>query len=271
MHPWNIAHRGGAQLMPENTLPAFADALARGCDGVELDVQLTADGMAVVHHDDRLMAAVARENGIWLEQPGPRIGDLTWEALQVFDIGTARAGSAYALAHPLLKPSAAKVPRLEEVVDMAKGAGRRFLLFVELKCAEGADPVLLADGAYDVIAAKDLLDDVIFVGFDWRALVRIRARDPGAACWFTTDKLSGDARAVIDIIAAAGGEGWFPNFPDATPENIAYARAKGLKAGAWTVNRREDMQRLMELDAICTDRPDLLNNVLGPHPSTGSG
>jgi glycerophosphoryl diester phosphodiesterase len=31
MKPLNIAHRGGAQLMPENTLAAFADALARGC------------------------------------------------------------------------------------------------------------------------------------------------------------------------------------------------------------------------------------------------
>ena len=258
MQPWNIAHRGGAQLMRENTLPAFAYAIARGCDGVELDVQLTRDGLAVIHHDDRLMADVARQNGRWLEQPGARIGDLTWDELQAFDIGTARPGSAYALAHPLLKPVAAKAPRLDAVVDLAKGAGRRFLLFVELKCTEGADPVALADGAYDVIAAKGFLDDVIFVGFDWRALVRIRARDPGAACWFTTDKLSGDARAVIDIIAAAGGEGWFPNFQDATPENIAYARAKGLKVGAWTVNRREDMQRLSELDAICTDRPDLL-------------
>ena len=56
MQPWNIAHRGGAQLMPENTLAAFADALARGCDGAELDVQLTRDGVAVVHHDFRLMA-----------------------------------------------------------------------------------------------------------------------------------------------------------------------------------------------------------------------
>jgi glycerophosphoryl diester phosphodiesterase len=263
MHPWNIAHRGGAQLGPENTLPAFADALARGCDGVELDVQLTADGVAVVHHDDRLMADVARENGIWLDRPGPRIGDLAWDGLQAFDIGTARPGSAYALAHPLLKPMTAKVPRLEEVVDLAKGAGRRFLLFAELKCAEGADPVALADGAYDVIAARDFLDDVIFVGFDWRALVRIRARDPGAACWFTTDKLPGDARAAIDIIAAAGGKGWFPNFPDATPENVAYARAKGLKVGAWTVNRRDDMQRLSDLDAICTDRPELLSALHG--------
>ena len=39
--------------------------------------------MAVVHHDDRLMADVARENGTWLDQPGPRIGDLTWDALRL--------------------------------------------------------------------------------------------------------------------------------------------------------------------------------------------
>ncbi len=239
-------------------MAAFADALARGCDGVELDVQLTADGVAVVHHDDRLMADVARKGGAWLEQPGPRIGDLTWETLQAFDVGTPRPSSAYALGHALLKPIKAAVPRLDEAVALARGAGRRFLLFVELKCAEGADPVALADGAYDVIAARDFLDGVIFVGFDWRALARIRARDPGATCWFTTDKLSGDARPVIDIVAAAGGQGWFPNFPDATSENVAYARSKGLKVGAWTVNRRDDMHRLSGLDALCTDRPDLL-------------
>ena len=40
--------------MPENTLAAFSDAIARGCDGAELDVQLSADGVAVVHHDFRL-------------------------------------------------------------------------------------------------------------------------------------------------------------------------------------------------------------------------
>jgi glycerophosphoryl diester phosphodiesterase len=258
MHPWNIAHRGGSQLMPENTLAAFADALARGCDGVELDVQLTRDGVAVIHHDDRLMADVARKDGVWLERPGPRLGELTFEELQAFDIGTARPGSAYAASHPLLKPMSAKAPRLEEVIALAKRAGRLFIPFVELKCAEGADPVALADGAYEVIAAKDFLADVIFVGFDWRALARIRERDLSAVCWFTTDKLSGDARPVIDIIAAAGGQGWFPNFPDATPENVAYARARGLKVGAWTVNDPADMRRLMDLDAICTDRPDLL-------------
>jgi glycerophosphoryl diester phosphodiesterase len=265
MQVWNIAHRGGAQLMPENTLAAFADALARGCDGAELDVQLTSDGVVVVHHDFRLMAGLARKNGAWLTEPGPRLKDLTLQELQQFDVGTSQPGSDYALRHPLLKAVNAPVPTLDEVVALAARAGRRFTLFVELKCdrsEDSADPQALADAAYDGIAAEGFLDSVIFVGFDWRALARIKRRAPTARCWFTADTLQGDARPVIDAIAAAGGQGWFPHFQDATSERIAYARAHGLKVGAWTVNTPADMRRLMDLDAICTDRPDLLDRLL---------
>jgi glycerophosphoryl diester phosphodiesterase len=123
---------------------------------------------------------------------------------------------------------------------------------------DGADPKVLADAAYGVIRRAQILERVIFVGFDWRALMHIREQAPEATCWFTTEKLSGDARPMIDMIAAAGAQGWFPDFRDATPDNVACARARGLKVGGWTVNRRDDMERLMGLDAICTDRPDLL-------------
>jgi glycerophosphoryl diester phosphodiesterase len=255
----NIAHRGGAQLMPENTLAAFADALARGCDGVELDVQLSRDGAVLVHHDFRLMKDVARENGVWLTESGPRIKDLMWRDLRQFDVGTARPGSDYALKHSLLKPMHAPVPSLDEVAALARSATRTFLLFVELKCdasEDSADPHALADAAYHVIRRAELLDRVIFVGFDWRALMPLVKR--GAVCWFTTDRLHGDARPVIDMIASAGAQGWFPNFSDASPDNVAYARERGLKIGAWTVNHRDDMERLKGLDTICTDRPDLL-------------
>lgn len=255
MQPKNIAHRGGAALMPENTLAAFADAIARGCDGAELDVQLSADGEVVVHHDFRLMAGVARQDGAWLTTPGPRIKDLTVAQLRQFDVGRPMPGGAYAASHPLLRAvDGATVPTLKEVLDLT--AFRPFTLMVELKCDLGedsADPVALADAAFDACAGRN---NIIFVGFDWRALVRIHER--GGVCWFTTDKLTDDARTVIDSIAAAGGQGWFPNFPDATPENVAYARERGLKVGAWTVNDPADMQRLSGLDAICTDRPDLL-------------
>lgn len=254
MKALNIAHRGGAQLMPENTLAAFADAMARGCDGAELDVQLTSDGVAVVHHDFRLKAGLARRNGVWLTEPGPRIKDLPLAELRQFDVGTAQPGGDYAFTHPLLKPVGAVVPTLEEVASFAANSERCFVLFVELKCdgsEDSADPVALADAAYAVTG-----NQAIYVGFDWRALARIRQL--GGTCWFTAEKLQGDARPVIDAIVQTGGQGWFPNFPDATPHNVAYARSRGLKVGAWTVNRQDDMPRLTELDAICTDRPDLL-------------
>src|SRR5579859_2076784 len=252
MKPLNIAHRGGAQLMPENTLAAFADAMARGCDGAELDVQLTRDGVVVVHHDYRLKAGLARKEGVWLTEPGLRIKDLTLEELQHYDVGTVQPGGDYARTHPLLKPTEAKIPRLDEVVKLT--TDRRFLLFVELKCDasdDSADPAVLAEAVHRVTGNK-----AIYVGFDWRALVPLVVR--AAACWFTTDRLRGDARPVIDLIAQSGGRGWFPNFADATPDNVAYARQRGLKVGAWTVNDSADMRRLIDLDAICTDRPDLL-------------
>jgi glycerophosphoryl diester phosphodiesterase len=256
----NIAHRGGAALWPENTLPAFADAIASGYDGAELDVQLSRDGAVVVHHDFRLMAGVARKDGMWLREPGPRIADLSLAELRAFDVGHPEPGGAYALQYPLLQPVDATVPTLEEVIRLAQGAPRLFDLFVELKCEADADPVLLADAVYEVVTGADFLSGVLFVAFDWRALARIRQR--GAPCWFTTDKLDGDARPVIDAIVLADGQGWFPNFPDATPDNVAYARAKGLKVGAWTVNAVADMERLKGLDAICTDRPDLLASLI---------
>src|SRR5688500_17379913 len=137
----NIANRGGAALMPENTLATFSDAVVRGCDGVELDVQLSRDGVVVVHHDFRLMADVARKNGAWLDEPGPRVKDLTWAQLRQFDVGSPRPGSAYAHKHPLVRTfSDAKVPSLEDVAALAKTAPRPFLLMVELKCDASADP-----------------------------------------------------------------------------------------------------------------------------------
>ncbi|SEO56023.1 glycerophosphodiester phosphodiesterase family protein [Aquisalimonas asiatica] len=52
--PRIIAHRGVARTYPENTLAAFEAAVAAGVDGVELDIQLTADGVPVVLHDPSL-------------------------------------------------------------------------------------------------------------------------------------------------------------------------------------------------------------------------
>jgi glycerophosphoryl diester phosphodiesterase len=256
----NIAHRGGAQLMPENTLAAFADALARGCNGVELDVQLSADGVAVVHHDYRLNPGYCRgPDGLWLTGETPRIKDLTLLQLQAYDVGRPAPASDYAYAHPgVTAVDGQRIPTLAEAVALLRG--NPFQLFVELKSGvspHSAEPEALADAALAVCGGH--LDQVIFVGFDWRGLVRVRQRAPKARCWFTTDRLAGDYLPMLDAIKAAGAEGWFPHVADATGLAISAAHARDLKIGAWTVNDPTQMRRLIKqgLDAICTDRPDL--------------
>ena len=52
--PLVFAHRGGAALAPENTMPAFERAVALGVHGLELDVGLSRDGVVMVHHDAHL-------------------------------------------------------------------------------------------------------------------------------------------------------------------------------------------------------------------------
>jgi glycerophosphoryl diester phosphodiesterase len=194
MRPWNIAHRGGAALKPENTLAAFADAVARGADGAELDVQLTRDGEVVVFHDNRLKPDICRDgNGEWLVRPTPKIVDLTFAELRTYDVGRARPGSAYAATHPDLVPvDGERIPLLSEVIETAKRAAKPFHLFVELKTSFvdrslSAPPDVLAEATIGVLRAHDYLDRSILVGFDWPGLLHAmkssQARAAGSPRW----------------------------------------------------------------------------------------
>jgi glycerophosphoryl diester phosphodiesterase len=287
---WNIAHRGGAGLAPENTRAAFSRAVALGADGAELDVQLTKDGEVVVFHDYRLKADLCRDaRGEWLTAPGPRILDLTFAELQNYDIGRPRPGSAYAAAHPDLVPADGEtIPRFSEIVEIARRAPKPFHLFVELKTSFAdrslsAPPERLADATIGVLRTHDYLARGILVGFDWPGLLHAKAIEPRVACWFTTlaqswfregvpppedEPPSAPALQMLRYWAAngtspwAGGDGWFPFYRDANKEMVEEAHKLGLKVGAWTVDDAADMRALSALDALCTDRPDVLKSVL---------
>ncbi|MGH6871619.1 MAG: glycerophosphodiester phosphodiesterase family protein [Rhizomicrobium sp.] len=307
--PWNIAHRGGAGLRPENTLAAFADAVARGCDGAELDVQLTADGKLVVFHDYRLKPELCRgPGGKYVVKPTPKIVELTLAELETYDVGEPDPASAYAKSHPDLIPAESeRVPLLSEVIELAKLSPKPFHLFVELKTSFvdrslSATPEAVAAETIRVLRDAAYLDRAVLVGFDWPGLLHAKTIEPGIQCWFTTLAQSWfrdgqpppeddppselalqalrhwaatgtspwaggfDASAyggsILKAIKAAGGDGWFPMYRDATKEAVAEARGLGLKVGAWTVDDAPAMAALLDLDALCTDRPDLLAAVL---------
>ena len=76
--PFIIGHRGASAEAPENTLVAFLLAQAQGADGIEFDVQLSADGCPVVIHDGNL-ARTTNGRG--------QVQDFTVAALQKLDAG----------------------------------------------------------------------------------------------------------------------------------------------------------------------------------------
>ncbi len=95
--PQFIAHRGGRDYKPENTMSAFKHAVDTGADWIEFDVQQTKDGELVVIHDETLERTT---DGIG------RVEDFTLEQIRVLDAGNGE-----------------RVPTFEEVIVYAKEAG----------------------------------------------------------------------------------------------------------------------------------------------------
>jgi glycerophosphoryl diester phosphodiesterase len=294
---FNIAHRGGAGLHPENTLAAFAYAVDSGADGAELDVQLSRDGEVVVFHDLRLKPEICRtRDGAWIVRPTPRIKDLSLAELQNFDVGRPDPATAYGRTHAatLTPADGQSIPTLAQVVATAKRAIKPFRLFVELKTSFAdrdlsADPIALAEATVRTLRAHNYLESSVFVGFDWPGLLHVKQIAPDTPCWFTPpaeDEPPSEPAlqmlrywakngispwaagfdavnhggSILKAIKAAVGDGWFPMHRDVTALLVAEARSLGLKIGAWTADGVAEMQRLMALgiDAICTDRPDIL-------------
>lgn len=142
--PWVIAHRGASRDRPENTIAAFDEALRQGCDGIELDVQLSRDGVPVVYHDKTLTRAGGGRR---------RVAQLALRELVALDAGN-RFDARY---------SGQRIPVLEEVLERC---GRRTRLFVEIKTREGraaADRHLLLARTVARLVRKMKLENRVWV------------------------------------------------------------------------------------------------------------
>ena len=99
-------HSGARGLAPENTLAAFARALAIGVTTLELDLAMTRDDVLVISHDRRLNPDHTRgAHGAFLAREGPPIRTLTLAELQRYDVGRLKPGSDYAAAFPAQQPA----------------------------------------------------------------------------------------------------------------------------------------------------------------------
>src|SRR5689334_9427102 len=124
-------HRGARGLLPENTLPAFAKALAIGVTTLEMDCAITRDGVVVVSHDSTLNPDITRTpDGRWITGATPPIRDLSYAELARYDVGRIDPASEYARRFAGQQPvDGTRMPRLADVFALARKAGNEAVRF----------------------------------------------------------------------------------------------------------------------------------------------
>lgn len=290
----NYAHRGGVIDFPENTLYAYKEVAKAGADVMEMDVYETSDGELVILHDldvDR----TTNGTGLVGEKTLAELRELDAAYWFVQDQGTPHdaAESAYSfrgIASGRVPPphgyTAAdfRIPTLEEALQALPD----YLINVELK------PDLDGVGNYETAVAQLLqrygrIDDVIVASFVDAAANNFKAVAP---CFPTSVPLD----QATALILASQGAAPMPTAPEhvalqvppdtsqvsqvpdgfflqvVTEDFLQDARNANLAVHVWTVNECEEMIELIDLgvDAIMTDRPLLLEQVLAQDPASRS-
>ena len=287
------AHRGGRALLPENTLPSFANALTIGVDTLELDIGVTRDGALVVSHERGLNPDLARgADGVYVAPPGIPFVRLPLSEIRKYDVGQIRPGSAYAKQFPDQHAvPGTPIPTLKEVFALVRKSGNgQVRLNIETKIDpdhpdESPDPERFVGLLLDLLNAEKFEGRVMVQSFDWRTLQIVQKRAPAiptvyltlqkgnaptvslekASEWTAGFNPAEHGGSLPRTIKDAGGAIWSPYSGDVTPELVAESHGLGLKVVVWTVNKPDDIARLIDMgvDGIISDRPDLLRQVAG--------
>jgi glycerophosphoryl diester phosphodiesterase len=228
--PIAFAHRGGAGDSPENTLPAFQDALDLGYRYLETDARVTADGVVVAFHDDDLMRTCHR--------PG-KISELPWSEV-----------------HAAMVDGKAPVPSLEEVLDAFPDAR----INIDCKVDEGVDALVAA------VKRTNSIERVCLASFSGRRLKRMRAALPDACTALGPLSLALLRYGLMRHPPGLAAQVPVKQGPITVvnPKFVERAHRHGVEVHVWTIDDAPEINRLLDLgvDGIMTDKPTLLKEVL---------
>lgn len=230
------AHRGNSGEFPENTLAAFHSAIELGADWIELDVFLTRDGRLAVIHD----STTGRTGDL-----NRNVNASTFQELQAIDVATdfrRRTGKGLDECPP------ARVPSLSEVLQRILQQQRtRVSIQPKMDCVAEAIDLIRKMGAERWVGFND---------GNLRLMAKVKQLAPEIPVFWDRGP---DSPIDEDIRLALqhGFEAMVIHHSGVTPEKVKKAKAADLSVGAWTVNDKGEMSRLlaMGVDRIYTDFP----------------
>lgn len=233
------AHRGGAQIWPENSRLAFRNAIGLDVDFIEFDVHRTRDGVLVVHHDAIL--------GRTCEGSGA-IADQDWEALEGLR---------------LHRTEGETLPTLSEVLDILEEG--RPALRLEIKYRE--DRSRYADLERETLSAlrgRGLLERTTLTAFDLEVLREVGTLAPGQPMihLIREQEYQAAGRRIGPYAEAARDAGVreiairIEHLQEGDRETCA---AHGVALGVFAAHDVPSIRRAFDfgVSAFTTDRPDL--------------
>ncbi len=237
--PLVFGHRGASAYAPENTLPAFQRAAELNAHGVELDVQLTSDGVPVVIHN---FTVEKTTNG------SGAVAEMTLDQLKSLDAG--------AWFDPEF--AGTRIPTLPEVFD---AVGNDLYINVELK-TESVESDGLEEAVATSIRTHQMGERVLISSFNPLALIRFRKIAPEIPLGFlySPDTLGFLAEGIAEFTYDA----IHPQFAMIDEHHIRQAREANYYINTWTVNNPEKAVELLNLgvDLFISDKPDVILRAL---------
>ncbi len=223
-----IAHRGLSGIETENTNSAFVAAGNRSYYGIETDIYKTADGHFVINHDDNFNRVAGRD--IFIENS-------TLEQIQDIILFDKDKTKNRIDLHPSI---------LENYISICKKYEKHCVL--ELKSNFTFDDV---SKIIEIIKSFDYLENVTFISFNYDNLLKVRKILPNHPVQYLffdfNDEIEANLiRDKIDIDV---------RYYALTKEKIEKFHNVGLKVNCWTVDSKEDAEKLVEygIDFITTN------------------
>lgn len=269
------AHRGGAGLMPENTISAMKNALDLGMNTLEFDLQVSADGQVVVSHDSYFHPRYSmRPDSTLVQADDPReyLYTMPYDSIVRYDVGLRPVDR-----WPEQKKLSEHKPLASDLIDFAENYARenglsrpRYNIEIKSKTGKGEGKQWPAyqefcDVCIPLLLSKGLGDRLVVQSFDVRALEYIHAHYPEVELSYLTDEKQPDIAAILQQLSFRP-RWWSPHYSVVTRHNVAYCHALGIRVVPWTVDDPDEIARMASCgaDAVISNYPDRLLEVLRP-------
>jgi len=236
-----IAHRGNSSVAPENTLPAFAKALAAKADLVELDYHHSADGVPFVLHDDNLDRTTNAQE--LLGKQKVLVVDLPAAELARLDAGLWYSDDF----------KGTKLPTLVEALTAIQSGSTTL---IERKAGDAATLVKLLE-------REKLTEQVVVQAFDWEFVKECRKLSPTLTLCTLSSKAANDEQ--IQAAAATGADVIVWNHEKLRREQVGLIHRLGKKAWVYTIDDPQHAADFITagIDGVITNKPATMIRVRG--------